>query len=80
MFTKTKELEPSEKAKQLIKTFTFADIYFTNGKEGMLLNARNCALLCVGELLDQVPLINNKPSEIKKRLYLMDVREELRKL
>lgn len=80
MKTETIELEPKEKAKQLLDTFKFADIYFIGGNETMLQNAKNCALLCVNELLDTVPFINNTPTQIKKRMYYMDVREEIRKL
>lgn len=80
MTTENIELKPKEKAKQLIDTFKFADIYFVGGNETMLQNAKNCALLCVNELLDTVPCINNTPNQVRKRMYYMDVREEIRNL
>ena len=74
------KLSPKEKAKQLIDTFKFSDIYFVGGNETMLQNAKNCALLCVNELLDTVPHINNTPSQRRERMYYMDVISELRKI
>ena len=55
MITKTIELEPKEKAKQLIDTFKFADIYFVGGNDTTLQNPKPCPLLCVNNLLHPVP-------------------------
>ena len=37
-------------AERLIKKFTFADIYFTDGVAGALRNAKFCATLCANEM------------------------------
>lgn len=44
-------MTPKEKAKELVEKFTFASIYFANGYDGALLNAKTCALIVVDEII-----------------------------
>jgi hypothetical protein len=79
MYTITKELKPIEKAKQLLQLF------YNNQNSHSITElayeaAKNSALICVNELLDTVPFINNTPTQVKKRIYYMDVREEIKNL
>ena len=79
MYTITKELQPIEKAKQLLQLF------YNNQNSYSITElayeaAKNSALICVNELLDTVPFINNTPTQVKKRIYYMDVREEIKNL
>jgi hypothetical protein len=79
MITQTKQLQPKEKAKQLLQ------IFYDNQNSHSITklayeSARKSALICVDELLDTVPFINSTVAQIKKRMYYMDVREEIRNL
>ena len=67
-------MTPKEKAKELLDTFKFADIYFVGGNETMLQNAKNCALLCVDEIIDT---LNQSTLEFE---YWEEVKEEINKL
>jgi hypothetical protein len=79
MITETIELEPKEKAKQLLDKFKFADIYFVGGNETMLQNAKNCALLCVEMIqAELIQLNSNKSLDLFN--YYQDVNKELKKL
>ncbi len=40
-----------EKAEKLVEKFTFASIYFVDGAAGAKLNAKQCALIAVDEIL-----------------------------
>jgi hypothetical protein len=42
--------------------------------------AKQCALLAVKEILETIPYINNTQEECNKRLYYIEVLEELNKL
>ena len=69
------ELSPREKAKQLSIKFTRSADVIKPNKASI-----EMALLCVDELLDAVPLINNTLTQDRNRRYYMDVREELKSL
>ena len=72
------ELTPKEKAIQIFKRFaTKTLIDFSDENFEM---TRDCSLICISELLDSVPFINNTVDQCKKRIYYMDVRSELKKL
>ena len=68
-------MTPKEKAKELLDTFKFADIYFVGGNETMLQNAKNCALLCVDELID-----DRRTSYGSGFKYWEEVKQEINKL
>ena len=61
-------------AEELVGVFTKSAHY------GLIQYAKESALICVNKLLDTVPYINNTQSEIKKRIYYMDVRTEINNL
>jgi hypothetical protein len=42
--------------------------------------AKQCALLAVKEILETIPYINNTQEECNKRLYYIEVSEEISKL
>ena len=64
-----------EKTNELIETYKFADIYFVWGNETMLLNARNCALLCSREVLTE---LNKSPSkDLSDLQFWIEVEHEL---
>ena len=67
-------MTPKEKAKELLDTFKFADIYFVGGNKTMLQNAKNCALLCVDEIIDT---LNQSTLEFE---YWEEVKQEINKL
>jgi hypothetical protein len=74
-----------EKADELIETYKFSDIYFVGGKETMLLNARNCALLCVGEMIEVLEHNHwqnkdwiNHYKEVKKEIEKADISNYMR--
>ena len=72
------KLTPKEKAKQLVDRFV--GITLTDFSDENFEQTKACALICLDELLDAVPLINNTLAETKKRMYYMDVRAEIQKL
>ena len=78
-------MTPKEKAKELLDTFKFADIYFVGGNETMLQNAKNCALLCVDEKKETIDKMFNgyytMPKEWQEEYDNLDkVRQEINKL
>lgn len=63
-----------EKAKELINKFMFSEIYFTNGHEGALLNAKFCSIQCVNEIL------NLDSGDTIDKYYYEKVKEEIKNL
>ena len=56
---------------------------FDYDKEGHLKErkkAKDMALICVDELLNTVPYVNNTPEQVGKRIYYMNIRSEIKKL
>jgi hypothetical protein len=43
-------------------------------------NAKQCALLAVKEILETIPYINNTQEECNKRVYYIEVSQEISKL
>jgi hypothetical protein len=43
-------------------------------------SAKQCALLAVKEILEQIPNINNTQEDYNKRVYYIEVSEEISKL
>lgn len=77
---------PKEKAEELINKFMFADIYFST-KQGNKLNAKQCALICCDEMLNNAGFIwGGRDTEIGLsardafRKYWSEVKEELLKM
>jgi hypothetical protein len=68
-----------EKAKELYEKIYFVKVNYS-GCWMFKDAAKQCALICVNELLNTVPYINNTQSEVKKRIYYMDVRAEINKI
>jgi len=79
IYEKTKPT-PKEKAKKLVETYLKKVIELAYAETNTKELAKESALICVNELLDTVPYINNTQTEIRKRMYYMDVREEIRNL
>lgn len=79
MKTKVK-LTPEEKAKQLFDRFDTEVRDLDNEISHTKEEAKQCALICLDELLDTVPYINNTPKQTLERMYYMDVRAELKKI
>lgn len=82
-------MTPKQEAERLIKKFTFANIYFTDGANGALLNAKFCAESCIDELMNVCPYLSKKDCETVEELratdnqftsYWLDVRNEIQKL
>ena len=77
-------MTPKEKAKHLVNRFTFADIYFSDKKDGAMLNAKQCALICVNEIAKtfNFPKYDGDPDkEINgDQIYWYDVKQEIEKL
>lgn len=67
-------MTPKEKAEDLFITFyqRYPDVIYTD--EGAKIEAKFCALFCVDEIRDKVPLI----SDIQQ--YWIEVKNELNKL
>jgi hypothetical protein len=80
-------MTPKEKAAELVDRFTFADIYFTDKINGAKLNAKQCALIAVQEIIKHRPVM---PSPIacvdydacieQAKDYWLKVKEEIEKL
>ena len=74
-------MTPKEKAIEIFKNYYCLN---NNSKSKIKViefdTAKQCAIICVNELLDTVPYINNTQSEVKQRIYYMDVRTEINKL
>ena len=75
------KLDPKEKAKHLVDRLHSAN-GITNEVDKMTFidESKKCALVCVDELLDSVPYVNNTPEQVKERMYFMDVRQAIREL
>jgi hypothetical protein len=43
-------------------------------------NAKQCALITANEILETIPYINNTQEECNKRVYYIEVSQEIRKL
>ncbi len=78
-----------QEAERLIKKFTFANIYFTDGQKGALLNAKFCAESCINELIRICPYLSKKYCETVEELkasdnqftsYWVEVRNEIQNL
>jgi hypothetical protein len=71
-----------EKANELGNKFYNGSVFDYSKEEHLIevKRAKKCAIICVNELLDTVPYINNTQSEVKKRIYYMDVRTEINNL
>ena len=71
-----------EEANRIANRFYQGSV-FDYDKEGHLKErkkAKERALICVDELLNTVPYVNNTPAQVRKRIYYMDVRSEINKL
>lgn len=74
------ETTPKQKAKQLVDRFDSEVRCLDNEVSHTKDESIQCALICVNELLSTVPYINNTVSDVKKRMYYMNVRTELNNL
>ena len=72
-------LTPKDKAKELIKRFTFSHIYFTNGFDGAKLNAKQCALIAVDEIVEVLDKEGYDDSDWKLKFW-QEVEQELENL
>lgn len=77
-------MEAKEKAVELVNKFTFSGIYFIAGKSGATLNAKICALIAVGEILENIDatILYHKESKAlpKNKNYWQQVKQEIEKL
>lgn len=75
-------MTPEEKAKALINKFTFAPIYFTTYEDGAKMNAKQCALIAVEHILqelDHLPF-DDQDFGTSKMKYWQEVKQEIEKL
>jgi hypothetical protein len=75
-------MTPKEKAVELLDIFynidSDSEIY--DGFTMKIFYAQRCALICANKILDSIPLINNTTEQTIKRVYYINVIQEINKL
>ena len=70
-------MTPKEKAKELVNRFMFAGIYFTDGIDGAIKNAKQCSLVAVNEIIDIAYWEYMESMGEQEKKYWQEVKQEI---
>lgn len=70
-----------KEANRLVNKFMFADIYFTDGKKGAIMNAKFCAGMCLDEIINELKEFDNMDGYALSRIsFCNEVKAEIERL
>tara|TARA_R110000796_G_scaffold97429_2_gene204443 strand:- start:18079 stop:18300 length:222 start_codon:yes stop_codon:yes gene_type:complete len=73
-------MNEKQEAKDLVDSFIEVNRKERYQDDLGVFEAKQCALICANKILDSIPLINNTTEQTIKRVYYINVIQEINKL